>query len=471
MFANVLGQLAQNASTTIEALGSIADSIANVTDRVTGAVPGLQNALSNFAQFGPVLGTAKTALDNFNLGGQGSEVDTSQFVPQQDELDKSVRFSRAATERIAADSERAAKRAASERAKADKEAAEAFEQANKEAISNIEIAQQNRIAAVRQNQSAGLITEDEADTQISTIEQDAIRDRIALREEEITRIEEFASRQTISEKDAADQIRGIREEIADLTLEGIEKEIAAQEAAADAAKDKAEEAKKAALEQLDAQQRLNDLQAEQVNIQSSIASTALQDQTNLISAQVDLEQSRLSLSRQNLEGKLAEAEAVDDVAGIEAIRDRLLLNQRQSIQANFSAQREQLRIQQQLAQLDADRQLQLGQIAAAESRIAVERARAEGASSEEINALQEITQLREQETEALESQADSKRDILSLQLDQLNAQEELAEQTALQERREQAIQSFKEQQKDLADEQLRTEKDLGQCHRTESKSC
>ena len=121
-------------------------------------------------------------------------------------------------------------------------------------------------------------------------------------EDEIAKIEDFASRQVISEKDATDQIRAAREEIADLTLESIESEIDAQDAAREAAEKKAEAAKKAALEQLDAQQRLNDLQAQQVSIQSGIASTALQDQANLIGAQVSLEQSRLSLSVKRSKG-------------------------------------------------------------------------------------------------------------------------------------------------------------------------
>ena len=457
--ADALQAIVSVASNVVDGLGSIADGV----ERVSGAVPGLRNAVENVGRFGPVIGTAKTAFDSF-FGGQEAvaapEIDISNAVPQQDELDKFVRAARSSNEQIAADSTRSAKAAALERAKANEEAAKEFEEAQKEALANIDIAQQNRIAAVRQNQAAGNISEEQADAQVSEIESDSIRERIQLREDEIAKIEDFASRQVISEKDATDQIRAAREEIADLTLESIESEIDAQDAAREAAEKKAEAAKKAALEQLDAQQQLNDLQAQQVSIQSGIASTALQDQANLIGAQVSLEQSRLSLSRQTLEGKLAEAEAAEDVVAVEEIRDRLLLNQRRSIQAEFNARRQQLQIQQQLTQLDADRQLRLGEIAEAEARIAVERARAEGASADEIQALQQIARLREQETEALQSQAQSKKDILSIQFEQLDADQELANQRATQERREQAIQSFKEQQKKLADEQLKVEKEI-----------
>ncbi len=459
VLADALQAIVSVASNVVDGLGSIADGV----ERVSGSVPGLRNAVENVGRFGPVIGTAKTAFDSF-FGGQEAvaapEIDISNAVPQQDELDKFVRAARSSNEQIAADSTRSAKAAARERAKANEEAAKEFEEAQKEALANIDIAQQNRIAAVRQNQAAGNISEEQADAQVSEIESDAIRERIQLREDEIAKIEDFASRQVISEKDATDQIRAAREEIADLTLESIESEIDAQDAAREAAEKKAEAAKKAALEQLDAQQRLNDLQAQQVSIQSGIASTALQDQANLIGAQVSLEQSRLSLSRQTLEGKLAEAEAAEDVVAVEEIRDRLLLNQRRSIQAEFNARRQQLQIQQQLTQLDADRQLRLGEIAEAEARIAVERARAAGASADEIQALQQIVSLREQETQALQNQAQVKKDILSIQFEQLDADQELANQRATQERREQAIASSKEQQKNLADEQLQIEKDI-----------
>ena len=449
----------------LERLG-LASSLEDVVNGRNQSIGSIANQLNDIegrrvnvgfdGQFdGPLsrlLGIADTGVEvEANVRGLGAaaEVDLSF-----------VEAFRQASDQVAENDEQAARRAAQERVKANEEAAKEFEEAQKEALANIDIAQQNRIAAVRQNQAAGNISEEQADAQVSEIESDAIRERIQLREDEIAKIEDFASRQVISEKDATDQIRAAREEIADLTLESIESEIDAQDAAREAAEKKAEAAKKAALEQLDAQQRLNDLQAQQVSIQSGIASTALQDQANLIGAQVSLEQSRLSLSRQTLEGKLAEAEAAEDVVAVEEIRDRLLLNQRRSIQAEFNARRQQLQIQQQLTQLDADRQLRLGEIAEAEARIAVERARAAGASADEIQALQQIVSLREQETQALQNQAQVKKDILSIQFEQLDADQELANQRATQERREQAIASSKEQQKNLADEQLQIEKDI-----------
>lgn len=357
-------------------------------------------------------------------------------------------FTEAAEE--SADAEvRASRRAAAERTRANAEAVEEFRRSNEEAIAAVELAQSNRIAGVRENQIAGNITQDEADSQIADIESDVIRERLSLREDEISQIQQLEAQGALSAEEAAEQIQAARQQTADLTVQALEQEIAAQE-----------RARQAALDRLSAESQLNRLRADQVNIQADLAGTALEDQSNLIAAQVSLEQSRLSLSRQTLDARLAEAQAAEDLVGVEAARDSILINQRQSIAAEFNARRQQLQIQQQLSQLDADRQLRLSEIAQLEAQIAVERAQIEGSSAEEINALQDIVNLREQETEALANQANNAQNILTLQFEQLDAEEQLASQRASQERREQAIEAFREQQRDLARDQLDAERDL-----------
>ncbi|EKU99767.1 tape measure domain protein [Leptolyngbya sp. PCC 7375] len=450
-FVDALETIAPIAGGAVDSLGSIASAIDDILSRV----PGVVNAAENLARFGVLVGTGKTIFDGLtDQPASAQEPDVSQFVPQQDVLDKSVRASRQASETIAQDSERAARAAAAARVKANEEAIAEQKRAQEQALIDLEIAQNNRIIGVRENQSAGNITASQADSQIAEIESQAIRDRIALREQEITQIRALEDQGTLSAEEAAQRISAAKQAASELTIQAIEQEVQAQE-----------EARGAALDRLDAESQLNSLRAEQVNLQADLAGTALEDQSALISAQVGLEQSRLSLSRQSLDTKLAEAQAAEDVVAVEALRDRILLNQRQSIAAEFSARRQQLRIQEQLAELDAERQLRLGQIAAAEARIAVERARIGGSSQEEIQGLQEIAQLREAETEALKFQAQSKENILALQFDQLANEEELANQLAIQERRQQAIEEFKKQQKDLADEQVKVEKELASATR------
>ena len=499
----LLGALAGTGVEVAETLALLAGAFTNVVDddsvaainTLNNALGLLNDALRLVIESGPIAGNAiadavsnvpgiGTAVEVYrqirrfrdSLPGTEAEPSSSNDVDlvsserrtrlSREELRQKVQDNTATNEQIAADNERAARAAAAAKIKADKEAAEQFKQANLDAISAIDVAQSNRIAGVRQNQAAGNITEDEADAQISSIEIEGIQERIALREDEIAKIEDFASRKVISEKDAADQIRKANEGIADLTLEAVEKEIEAQDAAAAAAKDKAEEAVKAAESQLDAQQRLNDLQSEQINIQSELALTALQDQASLIGAQADLEQSRLSLSRQTLEAKLAEATAIEDSVAVEELRDRILINQRQSIAAEFSARRQSLQIQQQQVSLDADRESRLGRIAEAEAKIALERARLDNdTTDEELSGLEEIVKLREEQTDSLKEQARTQQDILTLQLEQLDTDEQIAEQQATAERRQQAIESSLKNQKDLADEQLRVEKDLASATR------
>ena len=461
----VVGSAAAN---SIDKILAIADAFTKVAERLVPSLRLLgvaEDIIQRLSNSKPIEIKGSVNFDESvseGAAGLGVDLDNSRRTRlSREELSQKVQDNKEASDQVAADADRAAKAAAAAKVKADKEAAEQFKQANLDAISAIDVAQSNRIAGVRQNQAAGNITEDEADAQISSIEIEGIQERIALREDEIAKIEDFASRKVISEKDAADQIRKANEGIADLTLEAVEKEIEAQDAAAAAAKDKAEEAVKAAESQLDAQQRLNDLQSEQINIQSELALTALQDQASLIGAQADLEQSRLSLSRQTLEAKLAEATAIEDSVAVEELRDRILINQRQSIAAEFSARRQSLQIQQQQVSLDADRESRLGRIAEAEAKIALERARLDnGTTDEELSGLEEIVKLREEQTDSLKEQARTQQDILTLQLEQLDTDEQIAEQQATAERRQQAIEKSLKNQKDLADEQLKTEKDL-----------
>lgn len=460
---------AEGLEATGQSIVDLADAIVQLTNLLgtlgdtIQKLPALDSLFGDIAPTRANSGSLVDRLENL-IQGEGftasPEIGVS-FVPQQDELDKEVRAAADASKQIADDAEREARRAAAERIKANEEAVAEFKRSNEQALADLETAQNNRIAGVRQNQAAGSITADQADSQIADIEAQSIQERLALREQEITQIEALEERGALSAEDAAKKITEARQSVSELTLEAVEAEISAQKEAEEAAKRKAEEAQKAALAQLSAQQELNQLQAEQINIQTGLASTALQDQATLIGAQVSLEQSRLSLSRQTLEAKVAEAQAAEDVVAVEALRDQILVNQRQSIAAEFDARRRQLQIQQQLNQLDADRRVRLAEIAEAESRIAVERARLDDDSTQEqLTALEEIVRLREQETEAVASQARTQGDVLALQLEQLDTDQAIAEQRAQTERREQAIESLRKQQKDLADEQLETERDL-----------
>lgn len=445
-FTQALEGVKPTAEVVGEALSLIAQALARLTNlgglasasvnSISQAIPGLQATVSLFR-------AASGASEEF----EGIDPPEINAIAQ---IDTSfVETYRQASEEVADNDERASRRAAAERVKANEDAVKAFKQSNEEAISAIEQSQTDRIAGIRENQAAGNITADQADTQIAEIETDAIRERLALREQEIAQIKALEQQGALSAEEAAKKISDAKQAASELTVQGLEQEIAAQE-----------RAKQATLDRLSSESQLNRLRAEQVNLQSDLAGTALQNQSSLLDAQVSLEQSRLGLSRQTLDAKLAEATAAEDIVGIEEVRDQLLLNQRRSISTEFSARRQQLQIQQQINQLDADRQLRLGQIAQAEAQIAVERARADGAGAEQVQALEQIARLREQESQALASQARNAQNILALQFEQLDADQSIAEQRAIQERREQAIQAFREQQKDLADEQLKSEKEL-----------
>ncbi len=419
-----------SAEATGEVLRRIAQVLAFIVDlgpqagsavgRIADAIPGLNTVAQTLeAVSGFDAATTFNDIEPPNIGSLAIEVDTS-FVD----------IYREATDQVAENDAIAARQAAAERTRANQQAAEEFVRANEAAIAAIELSQTDRIAGILQNQAAGNITADQADSQIADIEADAIRERIQLRERELARIQELEQQGALSAQEAAELTATAKQAASDLVVQSFETELAAQQRVTEAA-----------LERLQ-------VERQQVNLQSELASSGLQNQSSLLEAQAGLEQSRLSLSRQNLEAKLAEAQAAENLIGVEEARDRILLNTRQSIQANFSARRQQLQLQQQIQSLEADRQVRLAEIAVEEARIGGESAR--------------TLDLLEQTADALRVEANTKENILAIQFEQLDAEQSLAEQSALRERRDQAIAAFKEQQKDLADEQLRTERELTQ---------
>lgn len=368
---------------------------------------------------------------------------------------------------VAREAEAAAKAAASAKKKADEEALKKFKEGQLNAISAIEAAEQNRIANVRRQQASGAITADEADAQISQIEIDSINERIEAKKEELSQLESFKKKGVESEEEVGKARRRITEEIAKLTNDALNEEIAAQEAVAEAAKKAAEEQKKAILDQLAAQSRLNDLRAEQINIESEIGATALNDQLSLLDAQVTLEQSRLTLSGQALQGRLAELSATDSLVQaaknsieIEATRDRLLLNSLRSVELESKAKQDQLRISNQLSQIEDDRALALAQIAQKEAEISVSKARAEGADSAEIQALQEIVQLRGEQIGSIQAQQAQQAEIFKITSEQLGVEEEIARQAALQENKLTSATEARQLQLDLAKEQQSIEENI-----------
>ena len=214
-------------------------------------------------------------------------------------------------------------------------------------------------------------------------------------------------------------------------------------------------------DELNARGRLNELTSQQVSIQFDVDSGGLEDQLSLSRAIADLDQSRIQSARLILDAQLAQASALEDFQGIEAARDRILLNQLSSVQASFTAQRRQLGIQEQIARLDAQRQVALAEIARSEAQIAVERARASGdTTDQELRALESIVDLRNQEIDRVREQFDTQSKILNIQLQQLSVDEEIAGQQAINQRRQEALESALERQNDLLDEQKELEKDI-----------
>ena len=213
--------------------------------------------------------------------------------------------------------------------------------------------------------------------------------------------------------------------------------------------------------ELSARERLNQLQGETTNLQFEVDNTGLQSQLAVAQALAGADQARITAAGELISAQLAQAQAVENFSGVEEARDRLLLNQLQSIRAGATAQQQQTRIQRQLLSLDGQRQVTLAQIARDEAQIAVERARGSSdTTDQELQALQSIVSLRERGIESARENLATQLNVLDIQQQQQTIESEAAEAEALRSRRLEAVETALERQNDLLDDQKELEEDI-----------
>lgn len=152
----------------------------------------------------------------------------------------------------------------------DKELAD-LEQANAEAESLLQRSQNARIAGIRQQQLAGALSEEEAQQRIGQAQQQGIADQIANERKKLEQIKGLKERGVLSAEEAAEQERGILDEISGLNLERLEAEVQAQKAAED-------EKKKAAEETVRAVERANAAAAAAIENSKTDRITAIREQ-------------------------------------------------------------------------------------------------------------------------------------------------------------------------------------------------
>ncbi|MEM6836256.1 MAG: tape measure protein [Cyanobacteria bacterium P01_C01_bin.120] len=226
-------------------------------------------------------------------------------------------------------------------------------EANAEADAAIIASQQARIEETKRLQLEGAISAEEAAQRIKDIERQGIDETIAARQAELERFRELKAQGAISAEEFAAQERQINEDIGNLNLERLDRELEAQRAAA-------EERKRLAFETAQAE-----IEARQ---------TVNQQEQDLLDARGNLASALNTLEQERLQTAIAQAKASGDEAGAAQLTQQLKAAEVQAEQQAFQLKRQQLELQIQQNKLEAE--------------LALIRAQANGASEQEIANLQ-----------------------------------------------------------------------------------
>ena len=164
---------------------------------------------------------------------------------------------------------------------------------------------------------------------------------------------------------------------------------------------------------------------ESINTQMDLNNSELDRQSSLLNATSGLNDATSNLEKQRLEYQLELADISDDEVQKQQLKQQLYQQEIQSLLQRQAIERETLKINQQKQDIDIKRQETLAEIATLEAQAEIEKAKARGAGSNELESLNKVLALRmQQEVEVQKDKANV------AQIQQLDNQKLAVEQTA-----------------------------------------
>lgn len=171
---------------------------------------------------------------------------------------------------------------------------------------------------------------------------------------------------------------------------------------------------------------LNQSQTSGLNDQGRL----LEADTSVVSARNQLDQARLTtalaIAKAEADGATTTRGALAAQREIFAAQEAALEGQIEATAAEFASKRQSLTISEQLARIDAQRAIQAAEIAAIEADIAVRRAKATGATQQEIAGLQRIADLTASQIDSARNSAAVTDRVLAAKREELGLQEQLS---------------------------------------------
>lgn len=302
-----------------------------------------------------------------------------------------------------------------EKEKIRKEKLDNFQRDTEKALNAIEQSELKQIENIRRQQLAGAISQEEAEAQIGALEGNT-QARIKAKQDEIAKINQLEKNKTLTAIEAAQQREAAELEVSNLVIQGIEAQIEAQE-----------RAKEAAIKRLDTELNLAQQAADVRQTELDIAGEALGQQQSLLSAQQALAASTAQLQESQLNRTLEIAKAEGDVTTARQAAGAIAATQQQALQTEFAIKQKALGITIEQNKLESQRAIVAAEVAAVEARIAVQKAKAEGISNEEIRGLKEILALRLEQVGAARDGAANQESINGILQQQLDIDKQLAE--------------------------------------------
>ncbi|HEY9697006.1 MAG TPA: tape measure protein [Trichocoleus sp.] len=296
-----------------------------------------------------------------------------------------------------------------------KQALNDIENATKEAETAIANSQNTRIAAVKQAQLSGVLGEKEAAQQIEQIQLESANQTIAAKQNELAQIRDARAAGTISAQEAADKEKALIQELGQLNLDRLDKEIQAQQTARDAAVKAIEDQYSALESKIKTTSELLDLQK-----------NSYQSQSDLLTAQSDLQESLNTLAAERLNTQIAIAEASGNQNEVERLKQQSLDLQGNQLEQQLETQRQQLDLQEKIKAIELEKEQIQSRINVLEAEAALKQAEARNASAQEISALQQVLDLRKQQVEAVNQSIAQQDQLNQLARQNLAAQQQIS---------------------------------------------
>ena len=279
---------------------------------------------------------------------------------------------------------------------------------NLSAIAQREIgaSEAQQITAVQQAVLDEKKTEEQAAAEIEAIEQASTEKIIAIKEQELAKIQKLAQGKTEAAQAAAKIESQLTEEIANLNLRTIEQELAAR-------KKLAAEQKRLAVEAANAQFSAARQPVQGQRDSLSFRQGILNQELSLLQAQANLQRSISDLERERLETQIAEAEVSGDKVGADQLRLQLVEQQTQAIEEQQKFELEQLRLKQELLTLSAQQKALDAELAVLDREQALALARINKEEALQIKQKEQALKLAKKQLDFANRQIEASKEVLA----------------------------------------------------------